>query len=61
MVLTRAIGDSSVSGVAVIHHKDCGMTHFRNERIGQLLVEHAGLEGEVAEQAKKLDYGEVTE
>lgn len=45
----------------MIHHKDCGMTHFRNERIGELLAQHAGLEGERAEEAKKLDYGEIIE
>ena len=45
----------------MIHHKDCGMTHFRNERIGELLAEHVGLDGEKAKEAKGLDYGEITE
>lgn len=54
-------GTRTVRAVAVVHHKDCGMTHFRNEKIGHLLSEHAGLDGEKAKEAEKLDYGEITE
>ena len=50
-----------MGSVAVVHHTDCGMTHFRNEKIGELLVEHAKLDGERAKEAKGFDYGEITE
>jgi hypothetical protein len=60
-LLIHCLGENTLGGVAVIHHKDCGMTHFRNERIGELLAEHVGLEGETAKEAKGFDYGEITE
>ena len=55
------LGDNTVSAVAVVHHTDCGMTHFRNEEIGAKLAEHAKLDGERAKEAKGFDYGEITE
>ncbi len=54
-------GKSTVGAVAVVHHVDCGMTHFRDEKIGQLLAEHAGLEGERAKEAAALKFGEIPE
>jgi carbonic anhydrase len=54
-------GKNSVGSVAVVHHVDCGMTHFHDEKIGQLLAEHAKLDGERAKEAEKLYYGEITE
>ena len=54
-------GDNTVGAVAVVHHVDCGLTHFSNEKVGELLAEHAKLDGKSAEEAKKLDYGEITE
>ena len=54
-------GKASVGAVAVVHHVDCGMTHFRDEKIGQLLAEHAKLDGERAKEAAELKFGEITE
>ena len=43
--------------VAVIHHTDCGLLNFSNEHVASLLIERAGLEGQIAEQVKAMDFG----
>lgn len=39
-----------------LDHTDCGLSHFSNEQVGELLTKRAGLEGQRAEEASKLDF-----
>ena len=49
-------GRNTVGCVAVVHHSDCGLRNFSNERIGSLLKERAGLEGDRAAEVEKMDF-----
>ncbi|KAK5165941.1 uncharacterized protein LTR77_008865 [Saxophila tyrrhenica] len=37
-------GKNTVGAVAVVHHADCGLRNFSDERVGELLGERAGLD-----------------
>lgn len=42
-------------------HTDCGLSHFSNERVGELLAERAGLDGERAKDVSTMDFGSWAE
>lgn len=51
------MGQNTVGLVAVVHHEDCGLRNFTNEKTAEALIEHAGLEGEKAEEVNRMDFG----
>jgi carbonic anhydrase len=50
-------GENTVGLVAVVHHEDCGLRNFTNERTAEKLIEHAGLEGERADEVRRMNFG----
>ena len=49
-------GQNTVGAVAVLHHTDCGLRNFSDEKVRTLLKEHVGLEGERAKEVDKMDF-----
>ena len=54
-------GKNTVGAVAIVHHTDCGLLNFSNERVGALLKERAGLSGEEAAAVERMDFGSWSE
>ena len=50
-------GKNTLGVVGVIHHTDCGLKNFSNEKIAELLKVRAELDGARAKEADRLDFG----
>lgn len=54
-------GRNTVGAVAVVHHTDCGLRNFSNERVRSLLKDRASLDAERAAEVDKMDFGSWSE
>ncbi len=49
-------GRNTLGAVAIVHHTDCGLCNFSNERIRELLKLRVGLEGEKAAEVDRMEF-----